>query len=59
MVIFDYEHIIDKADYVGFGDPNAPPEGIDCVIVNGEIVCRRGKVYGDKRPGAYLQYRSY
>jgi N-acyl-D-amino-acid deacylase len=58
LVIFDYEHIIDKADYVGFGDPNAPPEGIDCVIVNGEIVCRRGKVYGDKRPGAYLQYRS-
>ncbi|MDR2089262.1 MAG: amidohydrolase family protein [Clostridiales Family XIII bacterium] len=57
MVIFNYESIIDKADYVGFGDPNAPPAGIDCVIVNGEIVCRGAEVYGDKKPGSYLQYR--
>ncbi|MDR2295751.1 MAG: amidohydrolase family protein [Clostridiales Family XIII bacterium] len=57
LVIFDYESIIDKADYVGFGDPNAPPAGIDYVIVNGEIVCRENRVYRDKRPGSHLKYR--
>ncbi|MDR2132581.1 MAG: amidohydrolase family protein [Clostridiales Family XIII bacterium] len=58
LVIFDYENIIDKADYVGFGDPNAPPEGIDRVIVNGETVCRGAEVYSGKRPGSHLKYRS-
>jgi N-acyl-D-amino-acid deacylase len=57
MVIFDYDRIIDKADYVGFGDPNEAPEGIDCILVNGEIVCRGTEVYGDKNPGSYLKYR--
>jgi N-acyl-D-amino-acid deacylase len=58
LVIFDYDRIIDRADYVGFGDPNAPPAGVDRVIVNGETVCLENEVYGDRRPGAYLKYQS-
>ncbi|MDR1247449.1 MAG: amidohydrolase family protein [Clostridiales Family XIII bacterium] len=56
IVIFNYESIIDRADYVGFGDPNASPDGIEYVIVNGEIVCCGSEVYSDRKPGIYLKY---
>jgi N-acyl-D-amino-acid deacylase len=56
MVIFDYDKIIDRADYVGFGDPNAPPDGIEYVLVNGEVVREGSETHADKNPGTYLKY---
>ncbi len=55
IVIFDYDKIKDCADYVGAGDPNAPPEGIDYVIVNGEVVCEGQKVFNNKSNGTILK----
>jgi N-acyl-D-aspartate/D-glutamate deacylase len=49
-VVFDLEHIRDAATYA---EPTAPPEGIDYVLVNGEIVVDHGKHTGAK-PGKVL-----
>lgn len=38
FVIFDYDTIEDKADYVGKGNPNMLSSGIEWVIVNGNVV---------------------
>ena len=43
IVIFDPERIIDKAT---FTDPHQYPEGIEYVIVNGEIVVEKGEHTG-------------
>lgn len=40
VVIFDPEKIEDKAT---FAEPTLPPEGIDYVIINGEIAAKGGK----------------
>ncbi len=37
LVIFDPKTIADTANYPGLGQPNAAPEGIRCVIVDGQI----------------------
>ncbi len=39
LVVFDFEHLEDLATY---DDPQRSPKGIECVIVNGEIVIRSG-----------------
>lgn len=44
LVIFDIEKITDKADFIGKGRPDAFPEGIDYVIVNGKIVVKEGNI---------------
>lgn len=44
LVIFDADKIIDRADYIGKGSPDAAPEGIEYVIVNGEIVVKKGEL---------------
>jgi len=49
--IFDPEKIIDRATYQ---DPHNFPDGIPCVIVNGEIVVRDGK-QTEARPGKVLR----
>ena len=49
-VVFDYDRIRDAATYA---EPTAPPEGIEYVLVNGEIVVDHGKHTG-KRPGRVL-----
>lgn len=54
LVIFDYSKIIDKAEYINSGNPNASPEGIEYVIVNGEIVVEKGITYDYRRPGRLL-----
>ncbi len=51
IVIFDPETIRDRATYQ---NPHQYPEGIEYVIVNGEIVVERGKLTG-KRPGKILK----
>ena len=56
IVIFDFERIRDCADYPGMGDPNAPPEGIDYVIVNGDVACEKGIIYENLQSGKYLKH---
>jgi N-acyl-D-amino-acid deacylase len=51
IVLFDFEKIIDKAT---FEDPHQYPEGIDAVIVNGQLVVHRGEHLG-ARPGRILR----
>lgn len=56
VVIFDYDKITDMADYVNRGDPNCPPEGIEHIIVNGEIVFENGIVYLARNPGKWIKH---
>ncbi len=51
VTIFDPDTIIDKSAYT---DPFQYPEGIHCVIVNGEVVLEQGKHTG-KHPGRALR----
>jgi N-acyl-D-amino-acid deacylase len=41
MVLFDADRVIDRATYA---DPEAAPEGIEYVWVNGVLACVRGEV---------------
>ncbi|HLA11681.1 MAG TPA: D-aminoacylase [Pyrinomonadaceae bacterium] len=50
VVIFDYQKIQDRATYE---QPLASPEGIDYVLVNGQVVMKNGKHTG-ARPGRVL-----
>jgi N-acyl-D-aspartate/D-glutamate deacylase len=50
VVIFDFERIQDKSTYE---QPTLYPEGIDWVLVNGEVVIDRGRHTG-ARPGKVL-----
>ncbi|MBN1540963.1 D-aminoacylase [candidate division KSB1 bacterium] len=43
LVVFDPERIIDRA---GFSDPHRYPDGIETVIINGEIAVHRGEHTG-------------
>jgi len=52
IVIFSYERILDKSTY---DDPSAYPEGIDYVIVNGQIVVENGK-HTSRLPGKVLRH---
>ena len=49
-VVFDAEHVRDRSTYA---EPMLPPEGIDYVLVNGEVVIDHGKHTG-ARPGKVL-----
>jgi N-acyl-D-amino-acid deacylase len=51
VVIFDAERIIDRAT---FDDPHRYPDGIESVIVNGELVVHAGEHLGVK-PGRLLR----
>jgi len=55
IVIFDNETIEDKADYVGKGNPNEPPAGIDYVIVNGVIVAQNGTITQNQNAGRMIE----
>jgi len=54
-VIFDYNRIQDRATYE---NPDLTPDGIDYVLVNGQIVIDHGKHTG-KRPGKILYGPGY
>ena len=41
ITIFDYSRICDKAT---FADPALPPEGIDYVLIGGEVVLKNGEI---------------
>jgi N-acyl-D-amino-acid deacylase len=51
VVVFDAERIIDRAT---FDDPHQYPDGIDSVLVNGELVVHGGEHLGAK-PGRLLR----
>ena len=51
LVILDYDHLEDRADYL---HSNVPAGGIDCVLVNGQIVYQDGRLTG-KMPGRLLR----
>jgi len=46
LVLFDYEEISDKADFVS---PPHPPQGIFSIIVNGVVEVRQGELQGEKK----------
>ena len=46
LVVFDPRTIRDRADFPGLGRPDAAPEGIRFVIVNGQIAARDGRMTG-------------
>ena len=52
VVIFDYEHILGKSTYE---EPSLYPEGIDYVIVNGQMVIEKGQHTG-RLPGRVLRH---
>ena len=51
IVCFNFDNVIDKADYV---NPHQYAEGIEYVIVNGEVVIKNGEHTG-KLPGKILK----
>ena len=53
IVIFNPDTIIDKATYT---DPHQYPEGIEYIIVNGEIVIEKG-IHTEKLPGKVLRHK--
>lgn len=44
ITIFNFDKIKANSDYVGFGDPNQPPDGVEYVIVGGHIVQNKDRV---------------
>jgi N-acyl-D-amino-acid deacylase len=56
IVIFDYNTIADRSNYVNVGDPNMPPEGIEYVIINGEVILKNGTVFQMKNPGKWITH---
>jgi N-acyl-D-amino-acid deacylase len=54
IVIFDADRIIDNADFVDRGRPDAPPDGISYVLVNGKIVVRDGLLTENRNSGRLL-----
>ena len=44
ITIFDYESIQDRAT---FEEPSLPPEGIDYVLIGGEVVLKNGEILND------------
>jgi N-acyl-D-aspartate/D-glutamate deacylase len=53
LVLFDAEHIVDTATY---DDPKREPEGVQMVIVNGEVAYEQGRHTG-VGAGRVLSYR--
>ena len=54
ICIFDFEKLSDKADYI---NPHAKAEGLNFVIVGGEVVVENAE-YNDKKPGRLLLRKS-
>jgi N-acyl-D-amino-acid deacylase len=55
IVIFDINKICDKAKFPDKGEPDAKPEGIPYVIVNGQIVVKNSNIVNDVRPGKCIK----
>jgi len=55
IVIFDINTIKDNASFPDIGEPDAKPEGIDYVIVNGQIVVDHNKLVKKVGPGKIIK----
>jgi len=55
IVLFDKEIILDNADFVDRGDPNAPPDGIAYVLVNGDVVVKGNELTNNRNSGRLLR----
>ena len=55
ITIFDFDTIKNTSDYVGKGNPNENPLGIEWVIVNGVVVAHNGIISGNKYAGKILE----
>ncbi|MBV7274094.1 amidohydrolase family protein [Clostridiaceae bacterium UIB06] len=55
LLVIDMERIIDKSDFSDKGRPDAYPEGIDYVIVNGKIVVDKGQIREGVMPGKSIR----
>lgn len=51
LVVFNLNQIADQANYPGLGQPDAPPQGIETVIVNGKVVLDKGEIKVESLPG--------
>ena len=57
LVLFDYNRILDRADFIGRGQPDAPPVGIQYVVVNGEIAVAEGRLLENSRNGKLISLK--
>ncbi len=55
IVIFDENTIIDRADFIGIGRPDTPPEGIKAVIVNGKKAVENGCLTENIHAGCFIK----
>ena len=55
ILVFDYDNIKSNSDYVGFGDPNASPDGINQVIVGGTIVKDSDNMIMNRHSGTLIK----
>ena len=55
IVIFDENTIIDRADFIGIGRPDTPPEGIKAVIVNGKKAVENGYLTENICAGRFIK----
>ena len=58
IVVFDPDKIIDRADFIGRGRPDASPEGIEYVIVNGQVVVKKGELTENCYSGKLIRQES-
>ena len=54
IVLFDYDTIIDRADFVNRGDPGAPPDGIKYVMINGHTVVKDNAIDTRQNYGRFI-----
>jgi N-acyl-D-amino-acid deacylase len=55
MVIFDMNKICDKAKFPDVGMPDAKPEGIPYVIVNGKLIVNKSEIVENAMPGRCIK----
>ncbi len=58
LVIWNIDKINDCADFPGIGRPDAPPEGIAYVIVNGQIAAKDNHIQKEVLSGKTIQPQS-
>lgn len=57
LVIFDFQSLRDTSRFSNMGRPDASPEGIKNVLINGEIVVQDGALTGRSNAGRLLSAR--
>ena len=56
ITIFDFDRLQDLAAFPDMGRPDASPEGIEYVMVAGQMVVDRGIYQNSQKPGQILRY---